>query len=157
MTRRILCALAGAAVLASAAPAVGHAQPAPPDPGVPCDAAVDGALTLLPDYTPVRCGDGRWSVLDTPYPTGDRWLSTDAGLTLHGQGRRNPEMMSGPWTAYPQGPDTRCHADQVAVVRAGEVGPPQVAEGAPGQPLHFAVVPVMFSIDLSGHCLWQAG
>ncbi|MBO0681273.1 hypothetical protein JRC04_27740 [Mycolicibacterium sp. S2-37] len=157
MTRRILWALAGTAVLASACPAVGHAQPAEPEPGVSCDAAVDGALTLLADGTAVQCSGGRWVVHPGPYPSGDRWLSTDAGLTLHGQGRRNPEMLSGPWTAYPQEPGTRCRAEQAAVVRAGEVGPPQVAEGEPGQPLRFAVVPVMFSIELSGHCLWQAG
>jgi hypothetical protein len=84
-------------------------------------------------------------------------VSTDAGLELHGQGRRNPEMSSGPWTAIPRDPDTRCRAEQAAVVRAGEVGPPQVAEGEVGQPLRFDVVPVMFSIELTGRCLWRAG
>jgi hypothetical protein len=152
----MLCVAGAASLLALPAPAVGHAQPTEPQPGASCTAAVDGALSRLTDGTTVQCGAGRWATYPGPYPSGGRWLSTDAGLDLHGQGRRNPEMLSGPWIGYPQDPQTRCRAEQAAVVRAGEVGPPQVAEGEVGQPLRFDVLPVMFSIELSGHCLWQA-
>ncbi|WP_422742783.1 hypothetical protein ACN27E_15560 [Mycobacterium sp. WMMD1722] len=155
--RRILGTLAGAAVLMLSLPVVSHAQPAEPQPGASCAAAVEGALSRLADFTTVQCSAGRWVVHPDPYPTSERWLSTDAGLSLHGQGLRNPEMLSGMWTAFPQDPATACRAEQTAVTRAGEVGKPQVADGAPGQPLRFEVLPVMFSIELSGHCLWQAG
>jgi len=149
--------LAGVGALALSAPAIAAAQPAGPQPDAPCTAAIDQALSRLADGSTVQCADGRWAIFPGPYPSGDRWVSTDVDLQLHGQGRRNPEMLSGGWTAYPQDPDAVCRAAQTAVVRAGEVGPVQLAEGAPGQPLRFDVVPVMFSIELSGHCLWQAG
>lgn len=157
MTRPILLVLAGAALLALPVPAVGQAQLPEPQPGASCEGPEEGALSRLADGTTVQCGGGRWAVFGGPYPSGGRWVSTDTGLRLHGQGLRNPEMLSGPWTAYPQDPDTACRAEQTAVVRAGEVGEPQVAQGAPGQPLRVDVLPVMFSIELSGHCLWQAG
>ncbi|HEY7054090.1 MAG TPA: hypothetical protein VH496_18450 [Mycobacterium sp.] len=75
-------------------------------------------------------------------------------MKLHGQGLRNPNIMSGDWTATPQRTDSRCRAEQLAVVRAGEVGPPMVREGATGQPLSLQVVPNLFSITMSGYCLW---
>lgn len=147
----------GAAAAALCVPAVGHAQPAGPTPGTPCGGAAERALSQLPDGTPVQCSGGRWAPFDDPYPSSDRWVSTDTGLQLHGQGMRNPEMLSGPWTGLPQRPDAQCRAEQSAVVSAGQVGPAQVVEGQPGQPLHFEVLPVMFTIALSGDCLWQAG
>jgi hypothetical protein len=75
-------------------------------------------------------------------------------MTLHGQGRRNPDVTSGDWTATPQDSDSSCGAVQRAVVEAGVVGPPQIAEGPDGRPLTFRVVPQLYSIDMSGYCLW---
>ncbi|MGE2717915.1 hypothetical protein ACQI4L_27970 [Mycolicibacterium litorale] len=153
MKRRTLAALGvSAVVLGLPATTVAHAAP----PGAACAPAVERALSQAPDGAVVQCTGGRWEVYPGPYPNSDRWLSDDDGLDLHGQGMRNPEMLSGPWTAIPQNPATRCRAEQTAVVSAGEVGAPQVVEGQPGQPLHFEVLPVMFSIHLTGDCLWQA-
>jgi hypothetical protein len=76
-------------------------------------------------------------------------------LELHGQGRRNPEILSGDWIGYPQDSGSRCSAEQAAVVSAGVVGPPQTSMGGPGQPLQFEVLPVVFSIKLTGNCLWE--
>lgn len=157
MTRKTLAALAvGVAVLSLPATAVAHAAPPAPAPGAPCGPAVDRALAHTADGAVVQCSAGRWDVYTDPYPSGDRWFSGGADLDLHGQGMRNPEMLSGPWTGIPQDPESRCRAEQTAVVTAGQVGEPQVAEGQPGQPLRFEVLPVMFSIHLSGDCLWQA-
>jgi hypothetical protein len=155
MRTKTLAALAVGAA-AFGLPVVAHAAPAPPQPGAGCAPAVDRALSHAADDTVVQCSGGRWQVYDNPYPSGDRWFSDGNGLDLHGQGMRNPEMLSGPWTGIPQDPAARCRAEQTAVVSAGEVGAPQVAEGEPGQPLRFDVLPVMFSIHLSGDCLWQA-
>ena len=73
---------------------------------------------------------------------------------MHGEGLRNPEIQKGDWTAVPQDPETQCTAVQVAVVSAGVVSPPQTAQGQPGRPLSLTVVPKLFSITLSGFCLW---
>ncbi len=63
--------------------------------------------------------------------------------------------MSGPWTGTPQDAAARCSAEQTAVVGVAEVGPPQMAAGEPGQPLQFSIEPTMFTIELSGACLWE--
>jgi hypothetical protein len=158
MKRRTLAALGvSAAVLGLPATAVVHAVPPAPQPGAGCAPAADRALSHTADDTVVQCSAGRWAVYTNPYPSSDRWFSAGDGLDLHGQGMRNPEMMSGPWTGVPQDPAARCRAEQTAVVSAGQVGEPQVSEGQPGQPLRFEVLPVMFSIHLDGDCLWQAG
>lgn len=147
------------AVLAVSAAAVGLSAvaAAAPEPGASCTPAVDRALAQTVDDAVVECVAGRWQSYTGPYPSSDRWYSGGDGLDLHGQGMRNPEVLSGPWTGVPQDPSTQCRAEQTAVVSAGQVGEPQIAEGAPGQPLHFEVLPVMFSIHLSGDCLWVAG
>jgi hypothetical protein len=156
MKRRTLAALAvSAAVLSLSATAAAHAAPPAPAPGTPCGPAVDRALAHTADGAVVQCSAGRWNVYTDPYPSSDRWFSGGADLDLHGQGMRNPEMMSGHWTGIPQDPAARCRAEQTAVVSAGQVGDPEVAEGDPGQPLRFDVLPVMFSIHLGGDCLWQ--
>lgn len=154
MKRRTLAALAvSAAVLSLPATAMANAAP---QPGAGCAPAAERALSQTADGAVVQCTAGRWEVYTDPYPSSDRWFSDGEGLDLHGQGMRNPEMLSGPWTGTPQDPADRCRAEQTAVVSAGRVGEPQVAEGEPGQPLRFEVLPVMFSIHLSGDCLWQA-
>lgn len=149
-------AVSAAVVSLLAATVVAHAAPPAPQPAADCPPAVDGALSHTADDTVVQCAAGRWAVYAGPYPSSDRWLSAGDGLDLHGQGMRNPELLSGPWTGIPQDPAARCRAEQTAVGSAGKVGEPQVVEGEPGQPLLFEVLPVMFSIHLSGDCLWQA-
>lgn len=75
-------------------------------------------------------------------------------MTLHGEVLRNPDVASGAWTAIPQDADSQCRVEQRPVVSAGEVGPPQVSESAGGQQLSFRVLPQLFSIEMSGYCLW---
>ena len=126
---------------------------AEPQPGNPCPAP--DALTKLPDRTVLTCSAGTWTVFDGPYPFSETWVSDNAGITLHGQGLRNPEIMSGPWTGTPLDPAAVCGVEQASVVAAGEVGPTRTSAGEPGQPLDFAVQPVVFTITLTGDCLWQ--
>lgn len=148
--------LAAAALMSAAALTCPTAAAAPvaPQPGTPC--ATPAALTKLPDArTVLTCNGSTWAVYDGPYPSSGTWLSYGPGLTLHGQGLRNPEILSGAWTATPQDPETQCQAVQATVVSAGEVGAPQTTTGAPGQVLDLEVLPVVFSITLSGDCLWQ--
>lgn len=168
MAQRLVLTV-GAAILAPAAvlvaPVVAHAEP-PADPvvpqaGTPCTMNMVDALTRLPDETiTLMCvdesaGSYQWELYESPYPLSERWFSYGPELRLRGQGLRNPEIMSGNWTGFPQDTDGQCGAEQTAVVAAGEVGPPQVVEGEPGQPLDIRVVPSLFNIEFSGHCLWQ--
>lgn len=156
MRHTATAALAVGAATIALSPAA-TAQPAAPGPGSPCPAAAEDALTKSGGESMVlQCNGGRWAVFADPYPSGD-WVSTGPVLRLHGQGMRNPEMLSGRWTGAPLQPDQVCRVEQRAVVSAGEVGAPQVAQSQPGQTLDFQVLPVMFSIELSGNCLWQAG
>ncbi len=146
--------------VAACAHAEPPAGPVVPQADAPCAASLAGALTRLPDGTTVlECrnepGGNRWKPFTDPYPTSDRWLSYGPVLELHGQGRRNPEIMSGRWIGYPQDSGSVCSAEQAAVVSAGVVGPPQTSTGEPGQPLQFEVLPVVFSIKLTGNCLWE--
>jgi hypothetical protein len=138
-----------------ATPAVASADPEAPQPGTPCAADFSDAMTRLADgRTVLECLDNHWQAVTTPQPPNDRWLSFGPTVTLHGEGLRNPDVASGNWTATPQDPDTSCRAEQRAVVEAGVVGAPQVSEAPAGQPLSFQVVPRLFSIELSGYCLW---
>jgi hypothetical protein len=75
-------------------------------------------------------------------------------MKLHGEGIRNTNLPSGDWIAVPQDADTQCTAVQVAVVSAGVVGAPQTVTGEKGQPLAFKVPPRLFSIQMTGYCLW---
>jgi hypothetical protein len=150
-----------ALVVAAAAPPVAYAEPAVPQSNAPCSENLSGALTQQPDLTTfLECrslpGFGyRWQIFDSPYPNSDRWLTYGPTLTLHGEGQRNREIDSGDWTAYPQDSGSRCTARQLTVVSAGELGAPQVSMGALGQPLYFRVLPLLFTIEMSGNCLWQ--
>ncbi|BBY81787.1 hypothetical protein H7I53_09185 [Mycolicibacterium pulveris] len=153
--RRNIIALVTAAALVSA-PAVAAADPAAPQPNTPCPADLSDAATVLPDaMMPLICRDGRWQPVTTPQPPNDRWLSYGPEITLRGQGKRNPEVAEGAWTATPRNPESSCRAALSEVVSAGVVGPPQVTEGQPGQPLSITVPPRMFEAVLSGDCLWQ--
>src|SRR5690349_18551761 len=117
-----------------------HAEPAVPQADTACPAALGGALTQSADATTLlECAGGptaayRWRIYDDPYPHSDRWLTVGPALTLDGEAQRSREVDSGDWTGYPQGPQDRCTARQVAVAAAGGAGPPEVASGEPGAP-----------------------
>ncbi|WP_231514536.1 hypothetical protein [Mycobacterium sp. URHB0044] len=148
------------AVATLGVPASAYADPVVPQADSPCSEQLAGTLTKLPDGTTVlQCqavaGAHRWSTYASPYPNTDTWLSYGPGLRLHGQGKRNPEIMSGRWVGSPLDSDGQCSAEQSAVVSAGEVGPPQLSRGQPGQPLEFEVLPLVFDIALTGDCVWQ--
>jgi hypothetical protein len=143
----------GAAPLAGATPA--------PQLGASCSQAVAGAMTQLPDFmTFLECrtqrgGEFRWQSPDSPYPKSDRWVTYGPQLTLHGEGQRNREIDSGDWIAYPQSSDGQCRAAQLDIGGAGERSQPQVSTGEPGQPLKLRLLPLLFTVELTGDCLWQ--
>jgi hypothetical protein len=75
-------------------------------------------------------------------------------MTLHGEGLRNPSVASGNWTATPQDPTSRCRAEQQTVVGPGVLSAPQVSEADAGQSLSLQLPPRLFSIEMTGYCLW---
>jgi hypothetical protein len=124
-----------------------------------CSAALAGAMTLLADQTTyVLCqpagDDYVWAPVQTPFPPNDTWLSYGPPITLHGQGMRNPNLSSGPWTATPLGPGSACTATQTTVVEAGLLAEPKVSAGDPDQPLTLEMLPSLFYAELAGDCLW---
>ncbi|WP_319455042.1 MULTISPECIES: hypothetical protein [unclassified Mycobacterium] len=146
----VLCiaALAGSATAA--------ADPPVPQPGSSCASNLVDAMTWPPDAkAPLLCTGGGWQPVAMPYPTGERWVSYGPAMRLHGDGLRNPVIESGNWAATPLTPDDQCRAEQLAVVPGVGVGPPRIDEGGPGQVLRLQVVPKLFSIDMTGNCLWQ--
>ncbi len=148
-----------AAVAVAAGAGVANAEPVAPAVGSSCADSVAGAFTQLADGTTFLACEGvsggyRWQRVSAPFEPSDRWLSYGPALTLHGQGRRNPEILSGQWTATPQDLVSACSAEQAPVTDAG-VAPPQKTVGKPGQALDFEVLPVVFSIELGGDCLWE--
>jgi hypothetical protein len=136
------------------------AEPVVPQVDTPCPSTFADAMTSLPDAkVPLVCaaqpnGHYEWKTVASPYPVSDRWLSYGPELKLHGEGLRDGRIKSGDWVATPQDADTVCRAEQIAVVNAGVVGPPQIDAGAKGKPLAFRVVPQLFSIQMTGYCLW---
>jgi hypothetical protein len=117
-------------------------------------------MTSVPDMKmPLVCaaqhdGGYRWNTVTSPNPVSDRWLSYGPEIKLHGEGLRDGRIKSGDWVATPQDANGRCRAEQIAVVDAGVVGPPQIAEAARGEPLSIRVIPRLFSIQMTGYCLW---
>ena len=156
MLRWSMIGVAAAATLLSQAPAA-TADPAVPVAGTPCDSSLDGAMTMPLDHgTPLVCVGTAWQPVTTPYPISDRWFSYGAAIQLRGQGRPNPTMLSGDWTATPLAPESSCHAAQLAVIPGSPtVGAPRMDDGEPGRPLSVEVAPTMSSIQISGDCLWQ--
>ena len=162
-------ALASAVLWAAAAlnaAACAHATPQPPPPGPadttaaqpdsPCPDGFEGALTGTGTERPLLiCTGGTWQQLHDPYPSSDRWLTTGPELIVHGQGRRNPEAKAGSWTGLPQTAEAHCRVDSVDVVGAGRTSAPQTFTAGAGQPLHFEVSDHLFTVALSGFCLWQ--
>ena len=148
------------AVTSLSIPAFASADPVVPQPGTACAANLVDAMTWLPDdNTPLQCvgqpAGNQWETVATPYPVSDRWVSYGPPMKLHGEGLRNAVIRSGEWTATPLTSDGQCGADQLAVIPGVGVGPSQISKGEPGQPLSLQVVPKLFSIEMSGSCLWQ--
>lgn len=133
------------------------ADPDTPRQDSPCGDDLAGYLTWPADATaPLSCDGSRWEPVVDPYPVSDAWVSLGPAMTLHGQGRRNPSLLSGQWTATPLTPESICSATQLAVVpNTPAVGPPQVDRGRAGQALAFEVVPTVATIEMSGDCRWQ--
>ena len=144
-----------ALVVLLTAPGVANADPLEPRADESCTA--NGAMTWpTGDRSPLACTGGDWQPVGDPYPISDRWLTYGPAMTLRGEGRRNPMLLSGPWTATPLHPGTGCRATQLAVIPGSPtVGPPKTDGGAADALLSFDVLPRLFSIELSGDCLWQ--
>lgn len=142
------------AALVTAAPA--YAEPAVPQPDTACPSDLTGTATLpFGRSLPLICQDQRWQAATAPTDPSDRWVSFGPVMALHGGGLRNPNLSAGSWTATPLDPGTRCAATQQTVISAGVLGGPVVAEGTPGQQLSLQVLPSLFDISMSGHCLWE--
>ena len=126
---------------------IATANPPAPQDGAPCSADLTDVMTWPSDaQMPLVCLNSQWQTVTQPPPPNDRWLSFGPPMTLHGQGLRNPSVVSGDWIATPLDAGSRCRADQRAVMEAGVVGPPQITEGAEGQPLSFQMLPQLYSI-----------
>ncbi len=152
---RLIAAVAISTVTMVSVPGIACADPAVPQQDTPCAVDLDGTMTWPTDAKmPLRCVGQQWTLVTTPPPPNDRWLSYGPAMTLHGQGMRNPSVESGEWTATPQDQNSQCRADQQAVVDAGVLGPIQTSEGEPGHTLSFQIVPQLFSIEMRGYCLW---
>jgi hypothetical protein len=146
-------ALAGVAL----SPTQAAADPVAPQLNTACSADVADAMTWpTGEQVPLVCAGGTWQSVADPYPISDRWLSYGPVMTLHGQGRRNPMLESGDWTANPRTAESSCAANQFAVVSGTPtLGPPKTDKGNPGQSLTLEVLPRLFTIELTGDCLWE--
>ena len=112
-------------------------------------------MTLLADgQTYAVCQVNTWVGVQTPFEPNDRWLSYGPVITLHGQGMRNPNLLSGAWTAAALDPEATCRAEEQTVVEAGVLSDPQIFEGSQGASLTVPMLPRLFYVKLSGHCLW---
>jgi hypothetical protein len=134
---------------------IASADPVVPQTDAPCSADLSGVMTWPQGAKmPLVCASQQWQDVTTPQPPSDRWLSFGPPMLLHGEGMRNPSVKSGDWTATPQDPNAQCRAEQQAVAGPGVVGPTELTEGKAGQPLEFQMQPRLFSIQMSGYCLW---
>lgn len=171
MNRRALALTAAAAtavVVGGGALAftLANADPGNPEPTTspaldgPCAESLDGAVTELPGQADdgrrnfIECRNGAWQSFTAEYPSSDRWLSNDTGLELHGQGVRNAEMFAGTWTGTPQSTDGVCTV-AYSDATGGKIADPVTATAEPGQPVTFEASNWLFSITLTGDCLWQ--
>jgi hypothetical protein len=134
---------------------IASADPVVPQTDGQCTADLSGVMTWPQGAKmPLVCASQQWQDVTTPQPPSDRWLSVGPPMLLHGEGMRNPSVKSGDWTATPLDPNTQCRSEQQAVAGPGVVGPTEVAESKAGQPLQFQMQPRLFSIQMSGYCLW---
>ena len=151
--RTMAAAAAAFAVVFSAGTAT--ADPVAPQVNTPCPPDAAGAATQPADAKmPLVCAGGSWQAVTTPQPPNDRWLTEGPPILLNGDGRQNPDVQSGDWTATPRNADTRCRAEQVVVLGPGVLAEPQVTEGAAGERLDVTFQPRLFKLQLSGDCLW---
>ena len=156
MLRGIVAGAAAVTLVLSPA-AVATADPGAPQVDTSCSSEVEDALTWPAGAdAPLTCDGTSWRPVTDPYPISDEWVSSGLVMTLHGQGRRNPMLESGRWTATPLTPETACGATQFAVISGTPtLGPPQSYRGEPGRPLDLEVVPRLFTVELTGDCLWR--
>lgn len=152
-----LLAVAAVASSLSWAAAPAHADAPVPQAGSPCSSDLAGVMTRLPNVGDflVCQSSGSWAPVLDPFDPAIRWLSYGAGITLHGQGFRNPNLRSGQWTANTLSQDAVCSADQVTVIGPGELAPVVHSQGDAGRPLQIEVLPKLFTITMSGDCLWS--
>lgn len=145
--------LAVAGLLSSGA--VAAAAPEPPGPERPCPEFA-GAMTLPASARlGLVCDGSRWQALTEPRPPHDRWISFGPEMTLHGEGRRNPEVRAGAWIGTPLDATERCRATQRTAVGPGVLSDPVTAAGEPGEKIEFEVLPRLFELRLSGYCDWR--
>jgi hypothetical protein len=153
MNRTVAGALAAVALMFAAGNAA--ADPVATQANTPCPPDAEGAATQPADAKmPLVCTGGSWQAVTTPQPPNDRWLSVGPPILLNGNGRQNPDVQSGDWTATPRSADTRCRAEQVIVLGPGVLAAPEVTEGAAGERLDVAFQQRLFKLQLSGDCLW---
>lgn len=151
--RRMAVAAAAFAVLFSSG--IAAADPVAPQANTPCPPDAAGAATRPADAKmPLVCAGGSWQAVTAPLPPNDRWLSVGPPILLHGDGRQNPDVKSGDWTATPRNAETRCRAEQVTVLGPGVLAAPDVTEGGAGERLDVTFQPRLFKLQLSGDCLW---
>jgi hypothetical protein len=151
--RAIAVAAAAFATMFSSGTAA--ADPIAPQVNTPCPPDAAGAATQPADAKmPLVCAGGSWQAVTTPQPPNDRWLSVGPPILLNGNGRQNPDVQSGDWTATPRSADTRCRAEQTTVLGPGVLAAPDVTEGAAGERLDVTLQPRLFKLQLSGDCLW---
>ena len=118
-----------------------------------------GSAPYFVDTGKFAADESRFAALEAYYRTGPLLVGSEYFVekvdAVSGEGVRNREIDSGDWIAHPQDSGSRCKAEQVAVIAAGTLGPPQVSTGEPGQPVKLRLLPLLFNLELSGNCLWQ--
>lgn len=158
----VCAAMVSAAGCATAGPAP-QIEPGPTQLGAPCDQRFDGALAALPAAADgpadsrelIVCQSGSWQQFTDPYPSPQRWISSDNALLLHGQGVRNPEFRSGTWTATPLNADAECRVEAFEPMHAGVQPPPQIVTAGAGQQFRFEASTRLATVTLAGNCLWE--
>ena len=155
MTVNRTIAVAAAALAVMFWSGTSAADPVAPQVNTPCPPDAAGAATRPADAKmPLVCAGGTWQAVTTPQPPNDRWLSVGPPILLNGDGRQNPDVQSGDWTATPRTATTRCRAEQVTVLGPGVLNAPEVTEGVAGERLDVTFQPRLFKLQLSGDCLW---
>ena len=97
------------------------------------------------------------------WDTAARWTTNYSAIAYSTDGGEtwtvDPETVrSSGWlrssSAYVPGDE---HFQQNALVYGSKTSPPQTLTAEPGQPLTLEVSTHMFSVRLTGYCLWQKG
>ena len=78
-------------------------------------------------------GEGfQWTVVSSPYPLSDRWLTYGPELQLHGPGMRNPEIVVGTLDGLPAGSGRGVQSRAGGGMGPGKVSPPESVTVEPG-------------------------